>query len=160
MTADSSEANISSTAVQSTSTAAPSASAANPSASAADAVNEAIIEQKSEKLITKFVHCKTIRDLMKLTLWVNLDQEVREALLDIVKYAFNEVDIGHQWAVEWTKINDKLVLGNDNFGYFTQVKAMRNRDKDPELKEFNDWIKKKKLLAYTNLFIDVGDSTD
>ena len=137
--------------VPSASTAAPSASAADQSVSAADqlalvpdTVIEGITEQKSEtELITRFVHCKTIRDLKKSDLWKDLEPEVREPLLDIVKYAFNEIDIGHQWAVEWTKLNDRLVLGNDDHGYFTQVKAMRSREDadDLKLKEVNKWIK-------------------
>jgi hypothetical protein len=62
-------------------------------------------------------------------------------LFDIVRYAYNEVDIGHQWSVEWEKINDKLVLGNDDHGYFAPVKAIRSKDDDSKLKEVNKWIK-------------------
>ena len=77
-------------------------------------------------------------------------------MINIVKYAFNQVDIAHQWAVEWKKVESKLVRGSDKHGFFKIVEDMQNSegyDNDKKLIsrmiEANDWIKKHNLRAYT-----------
>jgi hypothetical protein len=59
------------------------------------------------KVITKFSHCKTIRDLKNSDSWKDMEKEHQgtpELLMNIIKYCFNDIDDMHQWAVEWTKV--------------------------------------------------------
>jgi hypothetical protein len=49
-------------------------------------------------------------------------------LLNIVKYAFAEVDIAHQWAVEWKKVETILVRGRDKHRMFKLVEDMQNSE--------------------------------
>jgi len=109
--------------------------------------------ETNTELITKFLHCKTIRDLKNSDQWKNLENERdhRDNVLNIVKYAFNEVDIMHQWAVEWSKVGKKLVRGLDRYHKFRSVEIMQN-DENHEVSKMaqaNDWIKKHHFRAYT-----------
>ena len=63
----------------------------------------------------QFHSCKTIRKVKKeIASFDKLKSEAdRELLLNIAKYALNEVDKNHEWSVKWKKIRDIIVLGKD-----------------------------------------------
>ena len=78
--------------------------------------------------------------------------------MNIIKYCFNEIDEMHQWAVEWNKIQEKLVRGKDKHGYFDKVEKMQNSEDESRMKEANEWIRKHHFRGYTNDYIEHGDA--
>ena len=56
--------------------------------------------------------------------------------LNVIKYAFNEVDMNHEWKVEFKKVRDIIVLGRDKHDYFNEV-AQYEED---ELNNTNTWL--------------------
>ena len=101
-----------------------------------------------------------MRDLKNGDLWKSLDEGHRNNVLNIVKYAFNEVDIMHQWAVEWNKVMKKLVRGLDKYKLFGAVETMQNSE-DPKVSRMaksNKWIKNHHFRAFTEEFIKFGDA--
>ena len=84
-----------------------------------------------------------------------ISEEIKEPLLDCVKYAFNEVDSNHNWSVSWKKIRDLLVLGKDKEKYFLGV---HNKEDDDAMIEINGWLVKKNLTMIDDDYIENGDS--
>ena len=75
-----------------------------------------------DELITKFNSCKTIRELKRSRL------DAGEDVINICKYAFNEVNINHQWMVEWKPIRTLLALGEDKHDFFIEIQEVQNDD--------------------------------
>ena len=101
-----------------------------------------------------------MRDLKRSDLWKNIvkeDPEMSEHILNICKYAFNEVEMGHMWAVDWKRIRDILVRGIDKHNMF-QIFYKVQSDDDHTLHEANEWIKKNNFHAFTDDYIELGDS--
>jgi hypothetical protein len=70
--------------------------------------------------LRQFHSCETIRDVKKkIASFDKLENDAdRELLLNIAKYALNEVDKNHEWSVQWKKIRGIIVLGNDKHDLF------------------------------------------
>jgi len=76
-------------------------------------------------------------ELEKSEMFKEKKEEIKKPLLDCVRYAFNEVRSSHNWMVNWKKLKEILVLGNDKKEFFKEVK---NYDED-NLNPLNEWLK-------------------
>ncbi len=64
-----------------------------------------------------------------------------DAAINVIKYAFNEVDLNHEWRVEFKKVRDIIVLGRDKHDYFNEVANYE----EEELNATNVWLEEHKF---------------
>ena len=107
-------------------------------------------------VVTKFLHCKTIRQVKaKLRSEDKLPEGEDIPRINIVKYAFNEADLKHEWIVEFKKVRDVLVLGKDKANLLEEVSLYD----DVELTDANTWLKKLNYPTLHDDFVELGTSS-
>jgi len=72
-----------------------------------------------------------------------MTEEMKEALIICVKYAFDEIDSEHQWVVKMKHIRELLVLGLDEKEYMDVVHAYG--DDEDKLEAVNEWLESNKF---------------
>ena len=76
-------------------------------------------------------------------------------MINICKYAFNEVNLGHQWMVDWKPIRDMLALGEDKHEYFREINDMQIDD-DHTLEKARQWMLDNNFNAFSEDFVEIG----
>ena len=82
------------------------------------------------------------------------DAKTHEWLLNIVKYAFNEVDLNHEWSVQWKKIRNIIVLGRDKHDYFANIADYE----EDALEDTNKWLEENKFSGLHPDYVELGTS--
>ena len=88
-----------------------------------------------------------MRDLHKNQL-KNVKEEVKESLINCVRYSFNEVDPSHQWIVKWKNVKEIFILGKDKKGYMTDIINAYGNDRE-KMEEVNKFLEENKLNKLT-----------
>jgi len=91
--------------------------------------------------------CKTLRHIRKNEL-KDCSEEQKEALLICVKFAFLDVDSSHQWIVEWRKVREILIFGEDRKSIILEKMKDYTEDED-KLIEVNAWLGEKNFGKMT-----------
>ena len=88
-----------------------------------------------------------MRDLYKNQL-ANVKEEVKESLINCVRYTFNEVDPSHQWITKWSKVKNIFILGIDKKAYMTDIIKAYGEDTE-RMNKVNDFLEENKLTKMT-----------
>ena len=71
-----------------------------------------------------------------------------------MKYAFNEVDMNHEWSVPFKKVRDIIVLGRDKHDYFNEVAQYE----EETLERTNKWLTDRNFACLHQDYVELGTS--